>query len=372
MESLLHRQSPCHDLDGPRFSAFRSPTGKRWLGTLFGYALLECLILLLLGGFLTTELGAVCQTESSSAESIFEKSGVDSREQKTVAGPVYSAPVVSKWKAGVKITGSASDSYNVFISLPVPAEWPEQAVTVAEEQIPGNIGEVSFRDLESGVRQLLIRIPLLPAGQEITISKTFRVLTSQVDPPPQTEDFLRPKKTHKEGKGYLATSQQINFNDGKLRRQVTEIVADKAHVWEEIEAIFDWVRDNIDQKEMPNYDSLRAFRERGGSEDDKVALFIAMCRVNKVPARFVWVDGSSYAEFMLVDEEDKGYWFPCNVTGIREFGSYSEPKVILQKGDNIKVPEKEARQRFVSEFVSVQGTSKPRVSFIRELLPADD
>jgi len=84
------------------------------------------------------------------------------------------------------------------------------------------------------------------------------------------------------------------------------------------------------------------------------------------------VDGSSYAEFMLVDEQDKPYWFPCNVTGIREFGSFSEPKVILQKGDNIKVPEKDARQKFVSEFMSVQGTSKPRVSFIRELLPADD
>jgi len=326
-----------------------------------------------------TFTGIVCwksvaaqQSDSAKSASIFADSKVDSADKMAGLAPSYSAPVVSKWKAGVKIVGGPTDAFNLFISLPVPADWPEQVVTVADEEIPGNIGDVTFRELESGVKQLIVKIPFLPAGQELMVSKTFRVATSQVDAPEETTGLVRPKKTHKEGKGYLASSQQINFNDGKLRRQLAEIVADKSTVWEELEGIFDWVRDNIDQKEMPSYDSLRAFRERGGSEDDKVALFIAMCRLHKVPARFVWVDGSSYAEFMLVDEQDKPYWFPCNVTGIREFGSFSEPKVILQKGDNIKVPEKDARQKFVSEFMSVQGTSKPRVSFIRELLPADD
>jgi hypothetical protein len=48
----------------------------------------------------------------------------------------------------------------------------------------------------------------------------------------------------------------------------------------------------------------------------------------------------------------------------------SEPRIIQQKGDNIRVPEKPQPQRFVTEFVTGEGAAKPSVEFIRELLPA--
>jgi hypothetical protein len=86
----------------------------------------------------------------------------------------------------------------------------------------------------------------------------------------------------------------------------------------------------------------------------------------------VWVEGSYHAEFMLVDSETNTHWFPCSVVGIREFGSLTDPRVILQKGDSIRVPEKETRQKYVREFLSCSGKSRPAVEFIRELLPADD
>ncbi len=85
----------------------------------------------------------------------------------------------------------------------------------------------------------------------------------------------------------------------------------------------------------------------------------------------VWVDGHQYAEFYLWDAEKNGHWFPCNVAGLREFGSYSDPRVIQQKGDNIKVPETKGRQKFVAEFVTGQGTAKPKLHFVRELTPVD-
>lgn len=148
-------------------------------------------------------------------------------------------------------------------------------------------------------------------------------------------------------------------------------MADKETAWEKVEAIFDWVRENIEYRNEEPDDSLSVFRKKKGCSEDLAGLFVAMCRSAKIPARMVWVEGAQYAEFYLQDSTDTGHWFPCNVAGRREFGSNAEPRIILQKGDNIKVPEKETRQKYCAEFVSGSGNVKPIVKFVRELLPAD-
>jgi hypothetical protein len=73
---------------------------------------------------------------------------------------------------------------------------------------------------------------------------------------------------------------------------------------------------------------------------------------------------------MLVDSQNQAYWIPCNPVGVREFGVISEPRLILQKGEYIKVPGKSERQKFVAEHMSCQTVAKPVVEFVRELLPA--
>ena len=42
--------------------------------------------------------------------------------------------------------------------------------------------------------------------------------------------------------------------------------------------------------------------------------------------------------------------------------------MILQKGDNIEVPELKEPQRFVAEFV--KGKGRPQVSFVRQVMGA--
>ncbi len=289
-----------------------------------------------------------------------------------IVGISFENPVNSKWKVGVRVTGGSSPALNVFVSIPVPNDWPEQRVTMADEALPPTVGDVKFRDLESGVRQLIITIPRLNANEEVELTTTFLVATSQINAPPDPTIFVRPKTAHRAGKQYLGESPDIHFHDSKIRKQVKELTTDKANIWQEIESIYDWVRDNIEQRDSEPADSVAVFRDQVGSEEDKVGLFIALCRAHKIPARMVWVEGSFHAEFMLVDRNADPHWFPCNVVGIREFGSIAEPRVIVQKGDSIRVPEKEIRQKFVREFMSCQGQSKPGVEFIRELLPADD
>ncbi len=287
-------------------------------------------------------------------------------------GVTFSNPVDRKWKVGVRIVGASKVARNMLITIPVPNDWPEQRVLTASEDFPANVDEVKFRDLESGVRQLVLTVPVVRAREETIITMTFLVSTSQITGPPDPSVFERPKSNHKQAKPFLGVGPQINYRNTKLRNQVKELVASKEFAWQEVEAIFDWVRDNIEQRDSEAEDVTNVFRARSGCAEDKVGLFVAMCRANKIPARMVWVEGTQYAEFMLVDKEKNAHWFPCSVVGIREFGSISDPRIILQKGDSIRVPEKESRQKFVAEFATCVGKSKPVVRFIRELLPADN
>jgi hypothetical protein len=290
----------------------------------------------------------------------------------STAGVTFADPVTVRWKVGVRLVAGAADVYNVVIAIPVPNDWPEQSVSVDSEDLPPTVGNVGYGKLESGIRRQLIKIPIIKSGEEVEITTIFRVATSQIIAAPDPSQFSAPKSNHREGKNYLAPNQYISTQNSKLRNSVKVLVLEKENSWQQVEAIYDWVRDHIDQKEMPSTDAVRTFLKKEGSQDDKVALFVAMCRIHKIPARMVWVEGGAYAEFLLVDAQDQAHWFPCNIGGVREFGSMSEPQIILQKGEYIKVPEKAERQKFVAEHLSCQTTSQPVVQFVRELLPADN
>jgi hypothetical protein len=96
-----------------------------------------------------------------------------------------------------------------------------------------------------------------------------------------------------------------------------------------------------------------------------------MCRSQKIPARMVWADNGEYAEFYLQDESGEGRWYPAVLEGKPEFGQMSNPRVIFQKGDNIKVPESSKRLLFVTETVTGNGNLSA-VDWIRDVLPARD
>ena len=290
----------------------------------------------------------------------------------TLEGPSYANPVTSRWKIGATIKGGQRPATNILMTIPVPNDWPEQHVTFLEEDIPPDIGTVQQRELEYGVKQIVIRMPRVNAGEEITVSVTCEVSVSEIQEPQDTSGFVAPKSSHKEGRLHLGISPQINHRNSKLRKQVRELIADKESPWEQVEQIYDWVRDNVDSEAGKLKGALQTFEDRAGSNQDRVFLFVGMCRAAKIPARIVFARGHYYAEFLLTDaDQDASFWFPCNVNGIREFGFMAEPRIVLQKGEYIKVPEKRERQKFVAEFLTCQGTSRPTVKFFRELLPTE-
>ncbi len=332
--------------------------------TLFATAVLSC-------GLSVTDTWAQTDSEATSqseTESVAESKSDDPPE---IQGVTFSDPVTSNYQVGFQAVAVKKSAMQVLITLPVPTEWPEQTVSVVDETIPTDMGSIRDRELNSGVKQLVVTVPRLRPGTEVRLLMTFQVKTSQINPPPDTTVFLRPRISHREGKPYTQTSPQINFRDSKLKKQVKQLVADKPTPWEEVESIFDWVRAEIELRSSEPRDTSEVFRERHGCAEDLAGLFVAMCRANKIPARIVWVTGKQYAEFMLIDENKKAHWFPAVLVGPREFGQLSEPLPILQKGDSIRVPEKKKRQKFVAEFATCKGTSRPVINFVRQLKPVD-
>jgi hypothetical protein len=110
-----------------------------------------------------------------------------------------------------------------------------------------------------------------------------------------------------------------------------------------------------------------ALKDGQGDCEELSSLVIAICRASKIPARAVWIPGHAYPEFYLVDDHGKGHWFPCQAAGAeRQFGSMSEDRPILQKGDNFTVPG-DKPQRYVKQTLSAKdAAAPPEVKFIME------
>jgi len=312
------------------------------------------------------------ETTKGSQEKTANESVTGTNDPFRGEGQSLANPVKYNWRVGVQIKAGKSSATNFLVTIPIPGNWPEQRVELLKENVPAEIRSVKLRSLNSGVEQLVIEIPRIDANRLVELSMLYRVTVRPVSAPDNPDSLQIPKKLPREAKEYLGVGPQITYRNSKLRNQVKQLISEPTTDWEKIQSIFDWVRDNIELVNGECEDSIHTFRQRQGNAEDLVGLFVAMCRAAKVPARVVWVEGHSYAEFMLVDQQGQHHWCPCQVAGLREFGSISEPRIILQKGDNIKVPEKEQRQKFVVEFVKGSGKTKPQVRFIRELLPADN
>ena len=278
---------------------------------------------------------------------------------------VYENSINTRWKIGAKVRTGAGRAVDVRMTFPVPANWPEQTVTIAEQDIPVGLGTVTSRKLPAGVEQALVQFPVLPANDIFEVSYTLDIVNRAIIAPKETHGFIFPKHNKKEVKTFLAISKNVDHNHSKVRNKAKEIMAPHTTAWEKTEAIYDWVRQNIQIEDTQYHSARQTLKNLAGTNEDKTFLFVALCRSAKIPARIVFAKGSSYAEFMLAGPEgDDLHWFPCDVSGIREFGGLSEPRVILQKGDGIKVPEKKKAQKYVAEFMSCKG-SKPRVGFFR-------
>jgi transglutaminase-like putative cysteine protease len=274
----------------------------------------------------------------------------------------------TKWRIGVTVRATGTVT-GILATTPVPMDWPEQQVKIVGEEKSANIGKISYRTLEGGVKQMLVAIPRLSAGDEASAIVTFEVTRNQILAPDETGVYELPAKSSRELSKFLLPSPYIESSDGKIKSLAGEITAGKEPGWERAAAVFDWVRANVKYEFAEQIKPATAALQDGhGDCEELSSLVIALCRANKIPARAVWVPGHCYPEFYLTDETGAGHWFPCQAAGAdRQFGSMIEDRPILQKGDNFKVPEERGQQRYVKQFLSAKNAAAdPEVKFILE------
>lgn len=281
------------------------------------------------------------------------------------AGPKRGEKQTVRYRLGVILTGSNGPCRGVVASVPVPREWPEQEVKIVDEEKSDLVRKTSFRTLNGSVEQFVVEIPSLPAGAEAKAIVTFEITKYVLDSPEDPGVFQVPGRVTRDLRSYLTPSPYIETADRDIKAKALEIGATQESAWGKAEAIYDWVRENVEYVNGPLKGAKQAMTDGTGDCEELSSLFIAMCRINKIPARTVWIPGHCYPEFYLEDKEGEGYWIPCQAAGDRSFGHMYEFKPILQKGDNFRVPGLRGAQRYVSENLTSQNGA-PGYEFIRE------
>jgi transglutaminase-like putative cysteine protease len=249
-------------------------------------------------------------------------------------------------------------------------EWPEQRVEVVQEDVSREVGAVRYRTISDGVKQMVITIPRLAAGDNARCLVTLEITKSDIVGPEETGRLRAPARPARDIRQYLGTSPSIETTHREIQQLAEQIVAEKSSDWEKAEAIYDWVRTNIRYEfDVELKGALTALRAGHGDCEELTSLFIALCRANDIPARSVWIPGHCYPEFYLEDADGRGCWYPCQAAGTREFGSLREVRPILQKGDSFRVPGERAEKRYVAETFRAQNAlANPRIQFIRQKL----
>lgn len=274
----------------------------------------------------------------------------------------------SKWRIGVIVLAPGAVT-GIVATTPVPMDWPEQQVKIVSEEKTANVGKLTYRTLDSGVKQMLVSIPKLNAGEEASAIVTFEVTRREILAPEETSIYRAPARSSRELSKFLLPSPYIESTDAKIRMLAADVTAEKELGWERAAAAFDWVRENVKYEFAEQIKpAVQALQDRQGDCEELSSLVIALCRASKIPARAVWVPGHCYPEFYLIDDKGEGHWFPCQAAGAdRQFGSMIEDRPILQKGDNFRVPEEKGQQRYVKQFLSAKNAAaNPEVKFVLE------
>ncbi|WP_425615512.1 transglutaminase family protein [Anatilimnocola sp. NA78] len=285
------------------------------------------------------------------------------------AAPKLDKPATNKYQVGMRIRAVGGPCVGLSGTFAVPAEWEDQTVKQIDEKVSAHIRNFSKRSGDSGLQQVVFQIPQLPAGETATILFTYEVVTNSTAPPADTSGLVIPKNPPRDVRKHLLASPQIEIANPKIRALAKELTDGKETAWEQVQALYDGVREKVKLENDKLKGAALTLKDGQGAEEDVAAVFVALCRAHKVPARTTFVPDSCHAEFYLEDAEGKGSWFPVVIEGDKAFGYRPTATIILQRGDNVRVPELKDPQRFVAEHLTGKGGTggRPEVEFVRRV-----
>jgi hypothetical protein len=344
----------------------------RQFGAEFGPRWRRIVLLVAVASMVSTAGLSVARAQSSARGA----PDVRQREESSPTAVGYGPETIARYRFGVKLVAAGAPIERVVVLMAVPLKCPEQEFRLLDEDATQNVESVEYRQTDEGVRQMVITIRDLPPDQEAHAYSTFEVRTRTVLPPRETATLAIPKHLTRELKPYLAASPMIDVKDRRIRAAVDESqktlaakAGDTVTDWLRVEAMYDYALQHVSYQLGDDKSSVQALADGKGDCQAIAATFVAMCRTFNVPARMVWVAGHQYAEFYLESAPGTGAWYPIESAGTRSFGAMPLARVILQKGDNIRVPERRGeRLRYASDIAvfASQPRQPPTIAFVRE------
>jgi hypothetical protein len=285
------------------------------------------------------------------------------------AAPTLGDARTQKYRVGVMVVAEGGPCRGIYATLPVPADWPEQKVQVVQEDVSPDVRSLRYRALPGGVKQMIVEIPDLPAGDKAHAIVTFSLERTSIMPPADPSPLSIPQKPDRALRAFLGASPYLETRHPKILK-LAKATGGDLEGWQKVEAIYDTVREKVEYRNGDLKGAARALADGWGDCEELTCLFIAMARAEGIPARTVWVEGHCYPEFYLVDADGQGWWYPCQAAGTRAFGGMPDQLPILQKGDSFRDPDRPGKTlRYVSEFIrgsATDGGGSPKVTWIRE------
>ncbi len=223
----------------------------------------------------------------------------------------------------------------ITATCPIPTSWPEQTVKLVSQSAPQG-SRLRAILIAGQAAYLHCSIPYVSAGGTGTVEQIYEIQRSNVRFAGNPQTLKAPETITPELRTFLKSSPGINVADKRLAGLVNQLSQDRSSAWDLVRTFYDWVRNNVRYQLMDYQGAQFAFLKRRGDCEDMTALFVALCRIKKIPARTVWVHEHAYPEFYLEEESGKGVWIPCQISGSEEFGRITEDEVILQKGDSFE------------------------------------
>ncbi|MEM9826944.1 MAG: transglutaminase-like domain-containing protein [Planctomycetota bacterium] len=281
---------------------------------------------------------------------------------------VAASPSIETWRFGLMLD-TPSTLTNIQATFPIPRDWPEQKVEVVTQNFDPRM-RFSVRDLPGDLaKQVVVVSPKVVAGSTVNAYVDLKITKHNLMAPVQTDGLEWPQRVQKDMRNFIASSPHIDTSHGTIKRAYRDLVPNLPDgTWERVEAIYDFVRQEVRYEEGPIRNASDALKTGKGDCEDMTSLFVALCRNAKVPARMVWIPGHCYPEFYLRQPEGSGHWYPCQAAGSRAFGEMQETRPIMQKGDRFKVPEAKTPVRYLAETFrcSKQGRGNPKPKFLME------
>jgi hypothetical protein len=294
-----------------------------------------------------------------------------STAESSAAEPAEQAAPAEQADFGMVLKAEGGGVKNVTGTVTVPADWlNQQRVREVRRDIPPG-ATASYKLIEDVGRQMSVKIPWLPPGQEVRAVVTFEVQRLTI--PPLAEDPRRFTCPDARTAGrriavHLAPGPKIESEDPQVRKAAQEAVGDGKSAWQQVQAIHEWVHKNIAfTGGLENVQTCPQTLElRHGVCAELNSLAIAMLRASRFPARLVRIPGHCYYEVYLLDGEGRGHWLAGDASARPTITLDDRPGgIILQKGDNVSVIDPATHRRVKGRILAETATGTPQTPAVR-------